>query len=400
MSNHSQTSRNWLIIPAAGIGSRMQAEIPKQYLKLQNKTILEHTLTNLLDSGVFESVFVALHPADALWEELIPESLRSRVSIYKGGAERSDTVRLGLEALKGIAQSHDWVWVHDAARPCVSLQELQDLQDELASTDVGALLALPVSDTVKLQGEDRSVQTIPRERVWRAQTPQVFSLKLLDKALSSESRGGEITDESSAVEQLGYSPVIVPGRASNIKITQPEDLAVARAYLTKTFESSAMTSIRIGSGYDVHAFCEGDSITLGGVLIPHKWGLLAHSDGDVLLHAICDALLGALALGDIGKHFPDTSAEWKGANSRDLLRAVRALIVNKGYRVVNVDSTIIAQAPKMAPHIDAMRDHIAADLDLVISAVSVKATTTEKLGFTGREEGIACQATVLLELAT
>ncbi len=374
----------------------MRAEIPKQYLKLHNKTILELTLSNLLDSGIFQGVVVALHPEDAYWEELIPESVRTRVICYTGGKERADTVRLGLDALKDHAAPNDWVWVHDAARPCVSKSELQDLQNELALTDVGAVLALPVTDTVKLQDEE-GLRTIPRERVWRAQTPQVFSFSLLDQALSAAPPNGIITDESSAIELLGYNPLLVKGSASNIKITQPEDLAVASAYLRKTSENSLMTAIRIGSGYDVHAFCDGEFITLGGVTIPHHLGLLAHSDGDVLLHAICDALLGSLALGDIGKHFPDSSSEWKGANSRDLLRAVRKLIEDEGYGLVNVDSTIIAQAPKMAPHIEDMRRYIAADLGLDVSAVSVKATTTEKLGFTGREEGIACQASVLVE---
>jgi 2-C-methyl-D-erythritol 2,4-cyclodiphosphate synthase len=296
------------------------------------------------------------------------------------------------------AKSDDWVWVHDAARPCLSHADIDKLIEALESKHDGALLAVPVHDTVKRADSDSSVQTtVDRKSLWRAMTPQVFRFAKLKQALE-QSQVDQIcvTDESSAIEHIGGKPFLVQGSDRNIKVTHPNDLGVAARTMQENVKENVAVSVRIGTGFDVHAFGEGDSIVLGGVKIPYSQGLVAHSDGDVLLHAVMDALLGALALGDIGKHFPDTDAQWKGADSRKLLRAVIALIAEKGYRVGNLDSTIMAQAPKMAPHIESMCLRIADDLEVAVSDVSVKATTTEHLGFTGRKEGIACQASVIL----
>lgn len=396
--------KHWLIIPAAGIGSRMAADIPKQYLKIHDKSILQTTIEAMASSKHFDAVFVGLHPDDEYFGSL---SIKcdAPVKTYVGGAERVDTVLAGLEALSSLADCDDWVWVHDAARPLISGNEINDLNLALRKADVGALLALPCTDTMKQRDSSGELKTVDRSTLWRAQTPQVFRYSLLIEALKeSISKGWSITDESSAIEQCGLVPRVVAGKATNIKVTHPEDLVVAEQDATRdelkrkrVLESlNSMRDMRIGSGYDVHAFEDGESIMLGGVNIPHSYGLKAHSDGDVLLHAICDALLGALALGDIGHHFPDTDPEWAGADSRTLLRAVHNLVRQKGFVVQNIDSTIIAQAPKMAPYIDTMRSRIAEDLLLEVDQVSVKATTTEKLGFTGRNEGIACQATCLL----
>lgn len=382
----------------------MAADLPKQYLKIHEKSILQTTIEAMASAKRFDGVFIGLHPDDQYFASLTIEC-ETPITSYIGGTERAETVLAGLKALASQASKDDWIWVHDAARPLISSSEIHELEDTLLQTDIGALLVLPCTDTMKLASLEGELTTVDRSSLWRAQTPQVFRHSLLVEALSKGiAHDWEITDESSAIEQSGLTPRLVQGKGTNIKVTHPEDLMVVergvireKSRLKNISENvNDMSDIRIGSGYDVHAFEDGDSITLGGVKIPHNQGLKAHSDGDVLLHAICDALLGALALGDIGHHFPDTDPEWEGADSRALLRGVFCLVRENGFKVQNVDSTIIAQAPKMAPHIEAMRSAIAEDLELPIERVSVKATTTEKLGFTGRKEGIACQASTLL----
>ncbi len=384
----------------------MAAALPKQYLKIHDKSILQTTIEAITSMKSFDGIFVGLHPTDQYFASTGLEKL-PRVTSFIGGTERADTVLKGLEALEGQANADDWVWVHDAARPLISSEEINALESALQANDVGVLLALQSTDTMKQRSEGGLIKTVDRSSLWRAQTPQVFRYALLLNALKQGlSEGWSITDESSAIEQAGFTPGIVAGKGTNIKVTHPEDLAVAEQNVQRAQVSAlanqerdrarSKAAMRIGSGYDVHAFEEGEFITLGGVRIPHNQGLKAHSDGDVLLHAICDALLGALALGDIGYHFPDTDPKWAGADSRALLRAVLSLVREKGYQVQNLDSTIIAQAPKMAPHISQMQANIAADLECEMDCVSVKATTTEQLGFTGRKEGIASQATVLL----
>ena len=390
-------SKFWVILPAAGIGSRMAADRPKQYLPLFDQTILEHTINCFLSHSAFQSVFLGLSENDQYWSEL-PFATDSRVEVFVGGAERVNSVLNGLAYIGGRAKDDDWVWVHDAARPCLNHADIDKLIDAIKLNEDGALLAVPVNDTVKRANHNQNVEkTIERARLWRAMTPQVFQFAALKQALEqSLSDGVCVTDESSAIEYVGSQPLLVQGDEANIKITHPSDLTVAARTLKENQPQEQRMPLRIGTGFDVHAFGEGRSITLGGVEIPYSKGLVAHSDGDVLLHAIMDALLGALALGDIGKHFPDTDHKWKGADSRTLLQAVVLLIAEKGYRVGNIDSTIIAQAPKMAPHIDTMCKHIAEDLGVLVSDVSVKATTTEQLGFAGRKEGVACQASVVL----
>jgi len=390
-------SNFWVILPAAGIGSRMEADRPKQYLNLSDQTILEHTINCFLSHPAFQTVVLGLSQDDQYWAQL-PLAKDDRIQVFMGGAERVDSVLNGLVFISDRAKPDDWVWVHDAARPCLSHEDIDKLISAIKVKSDGALLAVPIHDTVKRAKDNSSVEsTVDRKGLWRAMTPQVFRFAQLKQALEQSLADNIcVTDESSAIEHMGGKPFLVQGSEKNIKVTHPRDLMVAAKTKQENLKEGAAVSVRIGTGFDVHAFCEGEKIVLGGVDIHYVQGLIAHSDGDVLLHAIMDALLGALALGDIGKHFPDTSDEWKGADSRKLLRAVMALIMKKGYRVGNLDSTIMAQAPKMAPHIESMCQKIAEDLRVPISDVSVKATTTERLGFTGRKEGIACQASVIL----
>jgi 2-C-methyl-D-erythritol 4-phosphate cytidylyltransferase/2-C-methyl-D-erythritol 2,4-cyclodiphosphate synthase len=311
------------------------------------------------------------------------------------------------------ARDHDWVWVHDAARPGVDAASLQRLHAALATERIGALLALPVADTVKRGGNQRALQTINREGLWLAQTPQVFGLGRLREALE---RHHSVTDEASAIEASGLSPALVAGNLRNFKVTTMDDLQAMRESLARSGDSARPLSaspsssgqsdaaagaaqFRIGQGWDVHALVPGRSLLIGGVSIPFDRGLLGHSDADVLLHAITDALLGAAALGDIGRHFPDTDARFAGADSRILLREALARVRAAGWTPGNVDCTVVAQAPKLAAHIPAMVAAIAADLGITPSQVNVKAKTAEKLGFAGRGEGIEAHATVLLVAA-
>lgn len=372
----------------------MQADRPKQYLKISTRTILETTLNLFLDDERFEGVMLAVSEQDPYWPALNVE--HARLQVCHGGATRSRTVLNALNALEGQVAAEDWIWVHDAARPLLRPADIQSLRNVLSPGEPGALMAVPVADTLKRATQNhRSTETVDRSALWRAQTPQVFPYASLRQALAAALDASvDITDEASAMEWAGVQPLLVPGGEHNLKITRPQDLDVARLH-SKEGAANNM-SMRIGQGFDVHAFCDGTQVMLGGVSIPHNRGLKAHSDGDVLLHALCDAMLGALALGDIGHHFPDNDPKWKGANSLHLTEAVSGLLTERGWRVANVDSTIIAESPKMAPHIKAMRERIAGALDLKPDQVSVKATTSEKLGFTGRKEGIACQATVLI----
>ncbi|SFC37130.1 2-C-methyl-D-erythritol 2,4-cyclodiphosphate synthase [Marinospirillum celere] len=390
-------SRLWCLLPAAGIGQRMQANLPKQYLPLAGKTLLEVTLEVIHQAFPQAEVVLPLHPEDHWWPEI-----QQRLSLAHpqlklltctGGTERADSVLAGLEALSQQAQADDWVLVHDVARPCVSQKELQEFWQQLHQHPIGGLLAAPVADTMKRSNsEGQVIETVERKQLWHALTPQMFRYQVLKTALTEGLNNNlQLTDEASAVEAAGQQPLLIPGSRTNLKVTLPEDLPLAEKIL-----SEKPTSMRIGQGFDVHKFGPGDHVILGGVKIPYEQGLIAHSDGDVLIHALCDALLGACALGDIGHHFPDDDPAYAGADSRELLRQVMQAVTEQGYQLVNADITLIAQAPKMAPHLAEMLEKLAEDLQTSIQNLNIKATTTEKLGFTGRKEGIAAQAVVLL----
>jgi 2-C-methyl-D-erythritol 2,4-cyclodiphosphate synthase len=253
-------------------------------------------------------------------------------------------------------------------------------------------LAAAIVDTVKRELDD-AVTTVDRQGLWRALTPQVFRFDQLYRALQESARAGiEVTDEAQAIERLGLRPALVQGSPFNIKVTHAQDLSVAERILQMTQGST----MRIGQGFDVHAFGEGDHVMLGGVRIAHSRGVVAHSDGDVVIHALCDAVLGALGDGDIGQHFPDSDPRYRGVDSRVLLRAVAERLQAAGYRLVNADVTVLAEAPRVAAHRAAMAANLGADLGVAAALVSIKATTTERLGFIGRGEGLAAMASVLL----
>lgn len=394
MKHHVSEPRHWVIVPAAGLGTRMQADRPKQYLPLSGESVLEKTLSVFLRRPEFHSVCVGISPDDQHWKSL-PCARESRIVSYIGGEERVDTVFAGLQHLESCANEHDWIWVHDAARPCVQEADLDRLFEVLSNNPAnGLLLAAPIHDTVKRANEKAEVSgTVDRQGLWRALTPQIFRYSELKRSLKlCLDDQVPVTDECSAIEYAGGRPLLLEALGHNIKITRPGDLHTAM----KEMENKSRLLPRVGTGFDVHAFEEGDHLVLGGVTIPFDKGLKAHSDGDVVLHALMDGMLGALALGDIGRHFPDTDARWKGADSRQLLRAVRDKVSDAGYETGNIDLTVIAEKPKLAKFIPEMQRAIADDLMLPAGRISLKATTTEKLGFTGRGEGIACQAGVIL----
>jgi len=387
------------IIVAAGKGSRMKSADSKQFLPLGGKPILVHTLELFERLPDVASVVLVTGAKDMeRCARLVREHGIGKVeAVVEGGAERQDSVFRGLCALPVHL---NWVLVHDAVRPFASLEHIAACL-EAAREAGGAVLAVPVKDTIKAADAAGRVAATPdRRTLWSVQTPQAFRRGLFTAGHALAQRDGFLgTDDASLVERLGEPVRIVEGSYDNIKITTPEDLQWAEAYLARrepAGRKGAAPVIRIGQGFDVHAFAEGRRCIIGGVDIPFEKGLVGHSDADVLLHAVADAVLGALALGDIGKHFPDTDAAFKDADSLLLLKQAWRLAEERGYRLGNLDATIIAQRPKLAPHIPRMTEILAAALGAETGQVSVKATTTEKLGFPGREEGIAAQAVVCL----
>lgn len=385
--------RCYALVPCAGSGERAAAGGPKQYAPVAGRSVVAHTLAALARVPRIAHTLVVLAPGDAQFEAAAPDF--DGAIERAGGATRAASVRAGLAALtRHGARPQDWVLVHDAARCLVEPAWIDRLIDACIDDEVGGLLALPLADTLKQDsGDARSAATVDRSGKWLAQTPQMFRLGLLMRAL--DRAGDAVTDEASAVEALGHSPRLVEGDADNFKLTWPGDFARAERVLAAR-EGTSMTTIRIGEGWDVHALVAGRPLVLGGVTVPHDKGLDGHSDADALAHAITDALLGAAGLGDIGRHFPDTDPRFKGADSMRLLAEAAKRIREAGYRIGNVDSTIVAQAPKLAPHIPAMRARLAEVLGLSAEQVNVKAKTAEKMGPVGELKAIEARASCLL----
>lgn len=385
-----------VIVVAAGKGTRMGTAESKQYLLLEGKPILVHTLETFERMPEAQEVVLVVgeHDVERCRGYAAQYGL-AKARVVPGGAERQHSVLRGLEALSEAAE---WVLVHDGVRPFVREDRVRACWRKAMETSA-AVLAVPVKDTIKvLDGDGVIVSTPDRRTLWAIQTPQAFRRSVLEEAHRQAERDGVLgTDDAMLVERLGLKVHVVESDYTNIKITTPEDLAWA-AWLVKSNGGAGGNMIRVGQGFDVHQLAEGRKCIIGGVDIPFEKGLLGHSDADVLLHAISDAILGALGLGDIGKHFPDTDEAFKDADSLVLLKQVWKLARERGYKLGNLDSTIIAQRPKMAPYIPQMAEIIAGALEAETSQVNVKATTTEKLGFAGREEGIAAQAVVCLVL--
>lgn len=394
MTPANPVRRIWAIVPAAGRGMRFANPVPKQYAPLLGASVFEWTLRRLLAEPRLHAVVAVVAADDEYWPVLGAKLAAPKLHSTIGGASRQQSVINGLAYLGGRAMPGDWVLVHDAARPCLTSRELKDLFDALDRGAEGAVLGAPLVDTIKREHEGAIAQTVDRQGLWRALTPQVFEFAELREALEQAERAGlTVTDEAQAMERLGRRPALVAGSPFNIKVTRPEDLEAAARIL----RNAEATSMRIGQGFDVHAFGAGDHVLLGGVSIPYARGVVAHSDGDVIIHALCDAVLGALGLGDIGQHFPDSDPKYRGADSRVFLREVAAHMRAAGLKLVNADVTVLAEGPRIAAHRRAMAENLADDLGVAPACVNIKATTAERLGSIGRGEGLAAMAVVLLD---
>lgn len=363
------------VIVAAGSSVRMGFD--KLLAQVHGRAVVLHTVAAFAACEAMDEIILVTGKNRSAIEQLLPP-LSKPVTVVDGGATRADSVRCGVQATQA-----DYIAIHDAARPFVSQDVI--LRTLKAAVQCGAAApAVPVKDTIKQAGEDGIITATPlRSTLYAVQTPQIFAAEVYRNAMNKV-QDNTVTDDCSVVEQAGGTVQLVQGDYANYKITTQEDLREERA-------------MRIGHGYDVHKLTPGRKLILGGVDIPHTQGLLGHSDADVLVHAVMDALLGAAALGDIGQHFPDTDAQYKGADSIALLRCVALLLQQSGYTVQNIDATVLAQAPKLAPHIPSMRQNIAAALGIAVQCVSVKATTEEGLGFTGEKQGIAAHCVALLQ---
>jgi len=379
-----------VLILAGGSGSRVGSDTPKQYLKLGSKAVIRHTVDVLLTHPSFDTVQVVIDEND---RQLYAEALAgaSLPDPVAGGATRQESGYRGLQALE--ADGPDYVLIHDAARPFVDHATIDRVIAALDSHHA-VLPAVAVADTLKRGTGTPAVvdATVDREGLWRAQTPQGFRFPEI-LAAHRNAAGLELTDDTAIAEHAGMAVALIEGNEDNFKITTRDDLERAERI------TGAMTGeTRIGTGFDVHAFADGDHVILCGVKIRHDRALDGHSDADVALHAVTDALLGAIAEGDIGSHFPPSDAQWRGAASRVFLEHAASLIAARGGSIGNIDLTVICEAPKVGPHRDAMRRSLADMLSIDVDRISIKATTTEKLGFTGRGEGIAAQAATTVRL--
>ena len=373
------------LVVAAGSGSRTGCAAPKQYRRIGARSVLAHAIHHLRRAGLADIRVAIGAGQEALYAEAV-EGLSLPPPVI-GGTERQDSVRSGLEAIAaagGAAQ----VLIHDAARPFVPAVVVRRLIDALASSD-GAVPALPVADTLA-RSDGGLGGVVPRDGLVRVQTPQAFRFDAILSAHRSWS-GPSATDDAQIARAAGLAVAVVAGDPALDKLTFEEDFARAEAQL------AARAVVRTGLGFDVHAFADGDGVWLGGVHIPHGCSLKGHSDADVVLHAITDAILGAIAAGDIGDHFPPADPRWRGAPSSLFVEHARALVEAQCGRIRHVDVTVICEEPRIGPHREAMRERVASLLRLPIQAVSVKATTTERLGFTGRGEGIAAQAVATVQ---
>ena len=390
------------IIPAAGIGSRMGLLAPNQFFELEGTPILIHTLQvfQQTDAVGYIVVVVPQESCSQVAELVQKYGLAKVFKVVAGGKHRQDSVLAGLEALP---QGIELVLVHDGVRPFVPVSVIEECINK-AEEDGAAMVAIPVKDTLKAVSPDGEIEhTIDRSGVWQAQTPQAARVSLLRKALAEAAKHKDFiaTDEAALLELIGIPVKVVEGSEKNIKITRPEDLFLAKSILMESREDTNILDgsrdYRIGYGYDAHTLVEGRPLILGGITVSHARGLLGHSDADVLTHALCDAMLGAVSMGDIGHHFPDTDIKYKDISSLKILKAVSGLVKELGYMLHNADITVVAQKPKLAPYLEDMEMNLAAAIGTEEDNINIKATTTEGMGFEGKEEGISSYAVVLLK---
>jgi 2-C-methyl-D-erythritol 4-phosphate cytidylyltransferase / 2-C-methyl-D-erythritol 2,4-cyclodiphosphate synthase len=384
--------RTAAIVVAAGRGERAGGVRPKQYRHLLGEPVLRLALRPFASHPAIDAVLTVIDPAEIDAFQNAADELPNCLAPVAGGATRQRSVHAGLEAL--VEQKPEIVLVHDAARPLASAA-LIDRALTAVKTSGAAVPVITINDTIKrIDGGGNVIATLERSELRAVQTPQAFSFDRLIAAHRRASKAGldDFPDDAALAEWAGIPVATFPGERTNLKLTTVEDFARAEAVVAGALE------VRTGTGFDVHAFGPGDHVMLGGVAVPHEKGLIGHSDADVLLHALTDAVLGALGEADIGHHFPPAQEQWRGAASDQFLAFAASLVRTRGGRIAHLDATLLCEAPKLAPHRDAIRARIAAIAGIEISRVSVKATTTEGLGFIGRKEGIAAMATATLRL--
>jgi 2-C-methyl-D-erythritol 4-phosphate cytidylyltransferase/2-C-methyl-D-erythritol 2,4-cyclodiphosphate synthase len=376
------------IIAAGGRGARFGSDRPKQLLLLGGRPILQRTIDAFAQCPTITDIVVAL-PVDVLADPpAFLKSVAKPIELVEGGARRQDSV---ANAFRRVEDRAELIAIHDAARPFVSDSLIQRTV-AAAMRHGAAIAALPSRDTVKRGDSEQMIAaTLPRQEIFLAQTPQVFRTEVLRSALALSNADADATDESVLAEKAGHRVRLVEGDPRNLKITTPDDLAMAESLLGRT-----SPDIRIGNGYDLHRLVQGRPLVLGGVAIPFDKGLLGHSDADAVSHAVTDAILGAAGAGDIGRHFPDDDPAWKDANSIDLLRRAALVVRDRGFRIVNVDVVVIAQQPKLVPHIDAMVRNLSGALGCAPDQVSIKGKTNEGVDSMGAGESIAVHAVALI----
>jgi 2-C-methyl-D-erythritol 4-phosphate cytidylyltransferase / 2-C-methyl-D-erythritol 2,4-cyclodiphosphate synthase len=381
------------VIVAAGRGYRAGGDLPKQYRALAGEPVIRPTLAAFLGHPQIAAVQPVIHPDDAAIFRAATAGLERLLPPVAGGATRQASVRAGLEALRAAAP--DLVLIHDAARPFLS-SDLISRAIAAATAHGAAVPAIAVTDTVKVVDERDTVsETLDRSRLRTVQTPQAFAYEVIvalhDRAVAAGR--DDFTDDAALAEWAGRAVNVFAGEADNVKLTTNEDFARAEA-----LRMAALGDVRTGSGFDVHAFADGDHIMLAGVRVSHNRGVTGHSDADVALHALVDAILGALAEGDIGVHFPPSDPRWRGASSDRFLAFACERVRARAGIIAHLDVTIVCEAPRIGPHRDAMRARIAAIAGIPIDRVAIKATTSEKMGFTGRAEGLVAMATATVRL--
>jgi 2-C-methyl-D-erythritol 4-phosphate cytidylyltransferase/2-C-methyl-D-erythritol 2,4-cyclodiphosphate synthase len=378
----------YALVLAAGRGARFGGAMPKQYLPLGGTTVLRHAVNAFAAHSRINGVLVAIRPEDRNAYDAAVAGL-DLLPPVPGGAERQDSVRLGLEAL--APHRPERVLIHDGARPFPDAALIERVLDTLDRAPA-AIPGLPLGDTIKRVTDGVISETVDRAGLWRVQTPQGFHFEAILDA-HRRAAGQALTDDAAVAEAAGIAPLIVAGSDGNLKVTTAGDLAAAERLI-----AARLGDVRVGQGFDVHPFGPGDRLTICGVEIPHSHGVVGHSDADVGLHALTDAVLGAIGAGDIGMHFPPSDPQWQGASSDRFLAYAMGLVRARGGSIAALDVTIICERPKISPYRAAMVARVAEIVGLSPDRISVKATTTEKLGFTGRGEGIAAQAVATVRL--